>query len=418
MHEDPWAEAEASTAADTQTSEPGVEVDEFDLLLEGLEEEESGEEIRVRDEGGETYDNPYDVGLETGMWIPVRVQSAEVKEKHIPRLNAKVCVAVKDGKTVAVLADKVEEALRNGATEEIHDDLALPYFVAQANHVAPRFKRRRFNYDIEVPVFTVKTAIHKVRPGSNRTGFANEDGRSLRMATGALGKGDKLTAKSPAPEGYANMHEVAEKMVDQIVLAKVTVSQSKRPKVRPVLDKNGAEITVLVDPESGTPVKLFKADEDSPYVHDDGSGKIWDGDESLLWTIDGRNFFIRDTGELSDKLTEQYFPYNDYINPPFLPLPERKVRVERAELGADGTPVEVEGEITLDTIGAIARGNVNGTTVDVMLLSGEDVGTTITATWIGTQWVERPAAKAKGEDAGDDVDQFVGSREEAAIASL
>lgn len=414
MTDDPWATAEATTEDDTQTPASETEVDEFDLLLGALEEEESGEEIRVRDEGGKPYDNPYDVGLETGMWVPVRILTAGVKEKYIPRLNAKVCVAVKDGKTVAVLADKVEQALKSGATEEIRDDLELPYFVAQANHAAPRFGRRRFNYDIEVPVFTVKTAIHNMRPGSTRTGFANEDGRSLRVATGVMGKGDKLTAKNPAPEGYANMHDVAEKMDDQIVLAKVTVSQAKRPKMRPVLDGKGEEITVLVDPESGSPVKLFKADEDSPYVHDDGSGKIWEGDESLLYQIDDRLFVIRDAGELSDKLTEQYFPINDYINPPFLPLPERRITIERAKTDANGEAVQVEGEITLDTIGAIARGNVNGVAVDALLLSGEDVGKTITATWIGTQWVERPSS---GASEGDDADQFVGSQK-AALASL
>jgi hypothetical protein len=89
-------------------------------------------------------------------------------------------------------------------------------------------------------------------------------------------------------------------------------------------------------------------------------------------------------------------------------MPERKVRVERAVAGKDGEPVYADGEITLDTIGAVARGNAPGAQVDVMLRSGE----TITATWFGTEWIEKPSD-------GEGMEQFVGDNEqEKALASM
>lgn len=393
---DPWDAPAEEPPADA-VPEDAFDGDEFgDILADiELEETESGEAIRVRDDSAKKYDNPYDVGLKDGMWVPVRILTAEVQEKHVPRLSSKTCIAKKDGKTF-VLFDQVEAALRSGG-EEVIGEIPLPYFVCTANHVAPGFGQRRWDWEIEVPVFTIKTALFK--PQRNRTGYQNDNGRSLRTATGATATGDKVSK--------ANMHEVADKMVDTIVMAKVSISQSKRPKFRSRLDADGNEILVQVNPETGDAVTVRRMDDGSGYVNAD-SGEIWEGDESLLVDCGEDHFAIRDSGDLAAPLTEQYFPINDYINPPFLPMPERKMRVERAVAGKDGEPVYADGEITLDTIGAVARGNAPGAQVDVMLRSGE----TITATWFGTEWIEKPSD-------GEGMEQFVGDNEqEKALASM
>lgn len=407
---DPWADdATASAPADadgidwTNLDEGGG--DEFDDILDGLdvEETESGEVIHVRDDSVRKYVDPHEVGLKDGMWVPVRILTSEVQEKHVPRLSSKTCVAKKDGKVVGILYDQVEAALRNGA-EEVIGEFPLPYFVCTANHVAPRFGERRFDWEIEVPVFTIKTALYKTQ--RNRTGYQNDNGRSLRTATGATTAGDTVSK--------ANMHEVADKMVDTIVMARVSVVQSKKPKFRERLDADGNSIMVQVDPESGDFITVFRQDENSDYVIEP-SGEIWEGDESDLVAIEPNRYAIRDSGEFAAPLTEQYYPWNDYIKAPFLPLPERKVQVERVKSNGD-EPVYDEGEITLDTIGAVARGNTPGAHVDIMLHTGEDVGKVITATWLGTGWVEKPAPK-EGEDSGTEV--FVGDNEqEKALASM
>lgn len=394
---DPWADGDTSPASEGIDWSGVGEGDEFDLLDEfDLEEVESGEEIRVRDDFTKKYDNPHDVGLMDGMWVPVRILDAKVEEKHIPRLSSKTCIAVKGGKPVAVLYDAVEKALKEGA-EEVIKEVPLPYFVCTANHAAPRFGERRFDYDIAVPVFTIKTARRNPRPGFS-TGFANDNGRSLRVATGVLSTGDKLTK--------ANMHEVAEQMVGKIVLARVSIVQSKKARTRNILDENGSPVMVQVNPETGDAITVFRPKDGSGYILDDGSGAIWEGDESQLFPLGPDRCAVRSDGDDAMPLTEEYHPYVDYINPPFLPLPERKVMVERATEGGGS----VEGEITLDTIGAIARGATPGVQVDVLLRTGE----TVTATWLGTEWVEKPKSK-DGEGSG--MDAFVGSQEEA-LASM
>jgi len=401
QHDDPWADDATATPADPDginwdSVEGGG--DEFDDILDSidLEETESGEEIRVRDEA-KKYDNPYDVGLKDGMWVPVRILSSVVEEKHVPRLSAKTCIAKKDGKTY-VLHDQVEAALRAGG-EEVIGEIPLPYFVCEANHAAPKFGQRRWDWEIEVPVFTVKTALYK--PQRNRTGYMNDNGRSLRVATGATTSGDKISK--------ANMREVAEKMVDQVVLAQVSIVQSKRPKLRPRYDETGQQISVTLNPSTGDPVAVFRQPDGSGYVADDGTGEIWEGDESLLVPLGENRFAIRDSSDTAGPLMEEYFPINDYINPPFLPLPERKVQITRVKRDENGELVQAEGEITLDTVGAIARGATAGVAVDVLLRTGE----TVTAVWLGTEWVEKPSSDGAG------LAQFSGSdAQENALAGL
>lgn len=365
---DPWDAPADEPVLDGDEGDLG-DIGEFDDILDevDLEEEESGEAIKARDER-KTYSDPRDVGLLDKMWVPILLSEPTVDEKFVPRLSSKTCIAQKDGKTY-VLYDQVEAMLKAGATEKIAE-VPLPYFLVQANHIAPRFGRRRFNYEIEVPVFTIKTADFK--PRGNRTGSANEQGRALRTASGATTAGERVNK--------ANMHEVAERMDGQVVMAQINVVTSKKPKFRDRLDEQGNPINVLVDPETGDPVLVVKVDETGGYVYEE-SGEVVEVNEALLVHYVDRKYAIRDNSDSSDVLKEKYYPVNDYLSmwQPFQPVPEREVTVERL----DGT--EAQGEITWDTIGGIALGANAGAKVDVLLkLTGE----IITVVWLGTQWNE------------------------------
>lgn len=374
---------DAAQAADTSGDFDSVDMsgDEFDDLLDGadfdLEEDESEGDVKVRD-AGEFYSNPIDVGLKDKMWVPVRILTSEVKEEHVPRLSSKVCIAVKTGadgkKRAYFLYDQVEAELRNGATEVIKEH-PLPYFVCTANHVAPRFGQRRYDYEIEVPVFTVKTALFKAQ--KNRTGYENENGRSLRKATGATAAGERVSKTT--------MHEVAGRMQETVIMAQVSISTSKNPKFRDRLDDAGNTISVLLNEETGDAVTVFKPEGAEEFVID-GSGEVWNGDERLLVPVDDRRYAIADNGEFSGTLKDRYFPVNDYINPPFLPVPDRDVSVNLV----DGTTSE--GQITWDTVGAIARTKTPGVHVDVLLRTGK----TVTAVWLGAEWSEVPEEKGEG----------------------
>lgn len=407
---------DSAPAADTNDAAPAADVldgvdlnfdtDLDDLFADAdldLSEDESDEAVRVY-EAGDTYVNPLDVGLKDKMWVPVRINVAEFKEKHTPRLSSKVCVAVKvdqqtGKKRVYVPFDAVEAQIQAGATEVV-GEYELPYFICEANHVASGFGQRRYPYEVEVPALTIKTAFFKEHR-SGRKGYRNEDGRSLRMATGATQPGEAVN--------LSTMPGIAKRMEEKIVMAQITLSTKTKP--RPRLDANNKPISILIDTDTGAPVTVFAAEKQSPedpqvYLHNDETGTVYDGNEGLLVHIKDSVYAIMDSGENSGPLMEDVTMVTDYLKTKFLPVPERKVEVE---LYNGDT---AKGEITWDTIGAITLDKTAGVPVDIVLGSGagDRVGQTITAVWLGTQWTELPPKDKKDGGEGGGLDEFAGAK--------
>jgi hypothetical protein len=376
----------------------GIDLDtDLDDLFAGadleLSEDETDEQIKVY-EAGDTYVNPLDVGLKDKMWVPIRIQTAEFKEKHKPRLSSKVCVAVKVGedgkKRVYVPFDQVEAALQVGATEVV-TEMELPYFICEANHVAPAFGQRRYPYEIESPALTIKTAFFKEQR-SGRKGYKNEDGASLRKAAEATEPGERINIQT--------MPAIAKRLEEKIVMAQITLST--KTKKRPRLDGSNQPISVLVDADTGAPIKVRalerqEGDTQTTYMVDDNSGSIWEGNEKLLIGLGDGTYAIADKGETSAPLMDDYVQTTDYLKTKFLPVPERKVEVEMR------SGETISGEITWDTVGAIALNRAPGTSVDVLLRNGS----TVTAVWLGTQWTE--LAKEGDKSQGDGLDEFSGA---------
>lgn len=403
---DPFANAGGDVADAVPSSDDvldGVDMDaELDDLFADAElemsEEESDEEVRVYD-AGDTYTNPLDVGLKDKMWVPIRITTAAFKEKHKPRLSAKTCVAMKIGedgkKRVYIPFDHVESQVQAGATEVV-GEYELPYFICEANHVAPEFGQRRYPYEIEVPALTIKTAYFKPQR-SGRTGYKNEDGRTLRVATGATKPGEPVNLKT--------MPGIAERMTEQVVMAQITLST--KSKSRPRLDGNNQPISVLLNTDTGAPVTVFatekqagQEDEPTVYLYNDGSGRVYEGSPKLLIRVDERLYAIADKGDNSGPLMEDYSQTTDYLKTKFLPVPERKVEVEMRDGSTE------RGEITWGTVGAIAQSKTPGTPVDVLMASGDKIGKTITAVWLGTQWIE---VVPEGGNEGGGLDEFAGA---------
>jgi hypothetical protein len=389
----------------------GDEVDPDDLFADAdFSEEETDEAIEVY-ESGETYENPLDVGIKEKMWVPVRLQNVSFEEKHKPRLSSKICVAVGVGangnKQTVVAFDKMEEAIRNGFEEKLVE-MKLPYILAEANHVAPEFGQRRFPYEIEVPGLTVKTALFPERT-TGRKGYKNDSGPSLRKAAGVTQPGEAVNLKT--------LPEIAARLEGQIVMAQVTLRTKDKP--RPRLNADGSPVTVLVDLHSGAPLTVYRTEaqatsegEEPIYLLNDGSGQVWDGNPKLLVPYGSSDnvYAVRDGGEQSAPLMDLYSQTTDYLKSKFLPMPERNIEVEMQ----DGSIAK--GQITYDTIGAIAKDKTPGVPVDVFLMNGDQAGQRITAIWFGTQWNERPTPKKKGEDSSGDAeggsgfDEFAGAK--------
>lgn len=412
----PSADAAAADVGDTASAadvhdsvDLDLDADLDDLFADAdmeLEEDEGDEAVRVF-EAGDTYVNPLDVGLKDKMWVPVRINVAEFKEKHKPRLSSKVCVAVKvdqqtGKKRVYVPFDHVEAQIQAGATEMV-GEYELPYFICEANHVAPAFGQRRYPYEIEVPSLTIKTAFFKEQR-SGRKGYKNEDGRSLRMATGATQPGEAVNLKT--------MPGIAKRMEEQVVMAQITLST--KTKQRPRLDGNNKPISVLLNVDTGAPVTVFAAEkqkDDDPqvYLYNDETGTLYEGSQKLLVHVKDAIYAIADSGENAGPLMEDYVQVTDYLKTKFMPVPERKVEVElhNGEIA--------KGEITWDTVGAITLDRTAGVPVDIVLGSGagDRVGQTTTAVWLGTQWTELPPKKEDGEKGGEKgggLDEFAGAK--------
>lgn len=409
----------------------GEDGDEDDIFADAdflMEEEDSGEAVRIRD-AGVVYEDPLDVGLQEGMWVPLRISEVAFEPKHIPFLSPQVCLAVEtlpNGKKIVYgLHKDIEEKLKqDNVVEVVREKHPMPYFVALANHEAPSFGQRKYAYQIEVPAMIIKSAAYRPQPGKNK-GYPNKNGFNLRQATGATGKGDPVNAKT--------MPEIAKRMEDTVILARITLSTKSR--TRPVKDGNGQPITILADLSSGVPQPVVviavpgqKTEDGSTsqptYLLDDDSGQEWTGNPQLLVPYgapakgEPQAFVISDNSENAMTLMEEYAKTTDYLKMgAYLPLPDRNVTVEMIEPKVTVTQrddageviieggeevVTIEGEITLETIGAIAQGNTPGTTVNVLLRNGR----TVTAVWLGTKWVE--FSPEKNETSGGGLDEFAG----------
>lgn len=395
----PQGAADAVADAVPEGDDILVDVDtDLDDLFAGadmdLEEEETEGGVTVY-ESGDIYVNPLDVGLKDKMWVPIRITTSEFKEKHKPRLSSKVCVAMKVGedgkKRVFVAFDQVEAAIQAGA-EEVVTELELPYFICEANHVAPAFGQRRYPYEIEVPALTVKTALFREHR-SGRKGYKNEDGRSLRLAASATEPGEKVNLKT--------MPVIAKRMEEAVVMAQITLSTKDKP--RPRLDANNNPIMALSDPNTGTPITVVamerqEGDTKTTYMMNDESGAIWEGNEKLLVGVEEGIYAVIDTGEYSAPLMQMVSQTTDYLKTKFLPVPDRDVEVELL----DGETVS--GQITWDTVGAIALNKTPGVFVDILTRTGR----TVTAVWLGTQWAEVDNSDDK-RDNGSGLDEFSGA---------
>lgn len=393
--EEPVFDGQVADATDPEDMFGENDAEEYVDLFDDddFDEVDSGEAVKARD-ARVPYEDATEVGLRADMWVPVEILAARAEKSFTPRFPPKTCyvmVDVKDPKTGAikkkpiVAYDKVVKALEDGGEEIIDDKLPLPYFVVAANHVAPRFGRRNYDYDLSVPVFAVKTAFAK--PNPRGTGDKNTLGYTLRKATGVTEAGEKVT--------FANMGEIAKRMELKIMMVQLRINRKKSPSFRKVLDHMDNPINVLMSPDDGNPVTVVK--EGEGYFLKDGGDAYEDSLEKLFLIPGGdEEYAIRDQGDSSGPLQEKYHPQLDYLNTwvPFQPVPERKVTVTTL----DGA--EVEGEITWDTIGEITVGATPGRThVDVLLTA---TGETITVVWIG-HWRQKPPKKAESTGAVGDV---------------
>lgn len=358
---------------------------------------------------------PYRMPKE-GTWIPVKIMESGIALRDMRR----------------VMTDQ------DTGAEAVEDKVATPRFEMEAQHVAGCYGDRGRSYLLGMPVEDVTMPFNS---GSNRkgVGFKKISGRKVVAATRVLKPGERVTGD--------NLKKLADDMVGRIVMAQVRYSHKEYTNSDPVTDSMGQTVRV----------KVNNRDEKVEIVEKGGqlvmkeTGEPFPGDTSRLFKYEGTYYIpdpsddgvmlktIRATTRTFDNLKDDVAPvpgmvlssddvkeilgsgspsrpsFTVHENPNGSFLVERLIQVVRKE----GAPVYAQ--VTWDTVGQIATKPVkSGTPVQAVTFDGE----LLTATWIGTSWVETPVehrlevnelgaltfvpVASDHDDQGDPLDAFKG----------
>lgn len=250
----------------------------------------------------------------------------------------------------------------------------VPRFVLECQHASTAYGDKPWPYNLRVPAFDVK---FKTRRGA----WVKDSGRRLIAATRVGKPGQRITKDT--------LDELAEAMVGKIVMVQVrhvtkdyTDSEFKVGAdgqfVKAKVDDEGAFVEVERDAEGvfklkSTGVALPEGLQDAKlYIENNGTFLIPDADGTPVREV---------------VTTTKTF---DNLQDNVAPVPVREVTYTKAD-GKSG-----KGEITMETIGAIATRPIkHNTKVTVMIKGGE----LVRLTWTGASWAEA---------GGDSFDAFKG----------
>lgn len=335
-------------------------------------------------------ERPYQMPAE-GSWVPV-----EIMDCH---------VVVKPMRRVLTNPD-------TGSTT-IEDQVETPRFEMDAQLFAQCYGIRRGPYLLGMPIEDV---IIPFKQGSTRkgTGFEKMSGRKLIAATRVLSQGGRVSG--------SELDELAARMNGKIVMAKVRLAHKDYDNSKPVTDASNRPVRVKVN-DSDQKVEIVEKDGQLVMKAD---GTPFPGDPGRLFKF-GDTYYIPDPSDDGVILKEFYKTTRtfDNLNDDVAPVPGMVVEADALDrildeasranftihqnsprLGpvaqANGSVLverliqvtRVDGsvvcaQVTWDTVGQITAKPVkSGTPVQAVTLDGD----LLTATWIGTSWVETPVA--------------------------
>lgn len=401
--ENPFAVLDKTDDGDTPTPSTPLEAsssgDQVDIPAQGEEEEldfdfgDFGDLNLALDEEDfvQKEYRPYQMPAD-GAYIPVRINSNKLGKREMKVL----------------LTDPI-------TGEDIVKERAMtPRFEMEVEHVAEIYGSRRWDLNLNVPIPDIRIPFR--RGGELRT-FDKQSGRNFLAASRTLPHGETLTK--------TNIKKVIDESHGRIVMAQVRHSRSTQTDTENVTDESGNLLKCKADVH-GDPIRIYKIN--STLLLADGSLYQGEETESALIhygeatkvpnpknpdeMIEAEGIFVIPDSSVDGvpirrtvKRARIYENLNDDVKPvPGKVMPEDAVTDEIAkhyvihknlngsvmvERMAQITRTDnstVYAQITWDTIGQVASAvRESGTAIQAIIHS---TGELITATWIGTGWME------------------------------
>jgi hypothetical protein len=322
MSDDPFANLNQTGEA-AEATDAVTEAFDFFAMEIGEEEFEQPQERQ-----------PY-VMPEDGSWIPVEIVSAKIG-------------------TWAM------NIIPPGETEPREVD--VPRFELECQHASTAYGDKPWPYNLRVPAFDIKL------PGK-RGPWVKDSGRRLLAATRVTKPGQRIT-----PEA---LEELAEAMVGKVVMTQIRHVHKDYTDSQPRTAADGKTFIKAKTNDDGDFMEVVK-NETGTFVMKDSGAESPVQDESryikyrdafLIPDVDGT--VIRDM-----VTTTKTF---DNLQDNVAPVPAREI----SYTGLDGK--QHKGEITLETVGAVATRPIKANTKVSVLVKG---GELIRVSWIGTLWTE------------------------------
>lgn len=322
MSDDPFANLNKTGEA-AEVSDAVVEAFDFFAMEIGEEEFEQPQERQ-----------PY-VMPEDGSWIPVEI------------------VAAKVGTWAMNIIPPGEEEAR---------EVDVPRFELECQHASTAYGDKPWPYNLRVPAFDIKL------PG-RRGPWVKDSGRRLLAATRVTKPGQRIT-----PEV---LEELAEAMVGKVVMTQIRHVTKDYTDSQPRMASDGKTFVKAKTNDDGDFMEVVKTENGTFVMKDSGI-------ESPV-QMEDRYIKYRDTYLIPDSdgtvirdmvTTTKTF---DNLQDNVAPVPAREI----SYTGLDGK--QHKGEITLETVGAVATRPIKPNTKVSVLVKG---GELVQVSWIGTLWTE------------------------------
>ena len=322
MSDDPFANLN-QTGETPETTDAVAEAFDFFSMEIGEEEFEQPQERQ-----------PY-VMPEDGSWIPVEIVAAKVGTWEM-------------------------NIITPGSDEPQMVD--VPRFELECQHASTAYGDKPWPYNLRVPAFDIKL------PG-RRGPWVKDSGRRLLAATRVTKPGQRIT-----PEV---LEELAEAMVGKIVMTQIRHVTKDYTDTEPRVDKATGGFIKAKTTDDGAFMEVVK-NEAGVFVMKDSGAESPVQDESRY--IKYRDaYLIPDTDGtvVRDMVTttKTFDNLQDNVGP----VPAREI----SYTGLDGK--QHKGEVTLETVGAIATRPIKANTKVSVLVKG---GELVRVSWIGTLWTE------------------------------
>lgn len=250
----------------------------------------------------------------------------------------------------------------------------VPRFVLECQHASTAYGDKLYPYNLRVPAFDVK---FKTRRGP----WVKDSGRRLIAATRVATPGQRVTRDT--------LGEMAEAMVGKIIMVQVRHVTKDYTDSEYKVGDDGQFVKAKVDAD-GAFIEVEKGDDGSFRMKETGATLPEALQDPANFIESNGVFLIPDADGTPVREIVTVTKTFDNLQDNVAPVPAREVTYTKAD-GKTG-----KGEITMETIGAVATRPIKHNTKVTVKIKGDEL---VRLNWTGASWAEA---------GGDSFDAFKG----------